>query len=238
MANFNTHLSVALGVGSLAAVVAVNGGLADVAQSPWYIAVGAMGGMLPDIDSDHSRLAKRLFMGLASCCAGMAWFALERSLNQQALLMTVLAVLWGIRYLALYLFQKVTVHRGVFHSVLAGIFFALLLVCIQHYMLEASKAEAWLSGVFLLLGFLVHLCLDELYSVDLANGRIKKSFGTALKVYGYQNIPGSVLLLCLVAGLLTVAPSPASFYKAFRLVDWASAADIGSQFSRVLQGRL
>ncbi len=33
------------------------------------------------------------------------------------------------------------------------------------------------------IGYIVHLVLDEIYSVDLKNRKIKKSFGTALKLF-------------------------------------------------------
>jgi len=238
VANFKTHVSVAFGASSLAATVGVNTGLFDAAQSSWYVSLGVVGGMLPDIDSDHSKPVKNLFIGLALCCASVGWWTLKNSLGRQALMMIITTIFILVRYLALYFFQRMTVHRGVFHSLLAGMFFSLSLVCIEHYMLRASSLEAWLSGVFLLLGFLVHLCLDEIFSVDLANGRMKKSFGTALKVYGYQNIPGSLLLMSLVACLLVVAPSSAALSKAFRLVDWASATELGPQFSQALKGVL
>ena len=238
MANFKTHVSVAFGASSLAASVGINAGLFDAAQSSWYVFLGVVGGMLPDIDSDHSKPVKHLFMGLALSCAFAGWWTLKNSLGQQSLMMAITTIFVLVRYLALYFFQRMTVHRGVFHSLLAGVFFSISLVCIEHYMLRAPILETWLSGVFLLLGFLVHLCLDEIFSVDLANGRMKKSFGTALKVYGYQNIPGSVLLLGLVACLLAVAPSSAALSKAFRLVDWARATELGPQFSQALKGVL
>ena len=238
MANFKTHVSVALGASSLAAAVAVNGGLFDASQSPWYVLLGVAGGLLPDIDSDHSQPVKHLFIGLALCSASVTWWVWENSINQRILFAVVLMAFLLVRYAALYLFQKMTVHRGVFHSLLAGIFFALSLVCIERYLLRTSMLAAWLSGVFLLFGFLVHLCLDELFSVDLANGRMKKSFGTALKLYGYQNIPGSALLLSLAAGLLAIAPSAAPLCKAFRVIDWARATELGSQFGDALKGIL
>jgi hypothetical protein len=34
-----------------------------------------------------------------------------------------------------------------------------------------------------------------MYSVDLANRRIKKSFGTALKLFNYKNIPSSLAMV-------------------------------------------
>lgn len=238
MANFNTHVSVALGASSLAAAVAVNGGLFDAAESPWYVSLGVTGGLLPDIDSDHSRPVKHLFTALGLGLAMLVWHMLEAGVGQRCLMGGALAAFLLMRYPALYFFQKMTVHRGIFHSLLAGIFFALILVCMEYYLLSASVLGAWLSGVFLLFGFLVHLCLDEIFSVDLANGRIKRSFGTALKAYGYQNIPGSILLFCMTTGLLAIAPSSLPLCKAFRVIDWADAIELGPQFRHELKGVL
>lgn len=238
MANFKTHVGAALGVSAFSVAIAVNGGLIELAQSHWYVSMGVVGGMLPDIDAAKSRPFKHLFMGLAIWAGSLAWHALEKSLSEKSLLLAVFAVAGFVRYPLAYLFQKMTVHRGVFHSLLAGIFFSLSLVCIWHYLLGASRLDAWLSGIFLLLGFVVHLCLDELFSVDLANGRMKKSFGTALKLYGYQNVSGSVLLLSLVAGLLILAPSAAPLYKALSLVDWTNAAELVPRLSHVLSASL
>jgi hypothetical protein len=41
---------------------------------------------------------------------------------------------------------------------------------------------AWLAAGFMSIGFLTHLILDEIYSVDVMDTRIKASFGTALKL--------------------------------------------------------
>lgn len=235
MANFKTHVGIALGASSLLATMSVNAGFINAAQSPWYVSLGLVGGMLPDIDASNSRPAKQLFTGLSLWCSSSVWLALEQSLEQRPLLMTTLTVFFTVRYLAAYAFQRVTVHRGVFHSLLAGVFFALLLTCVSHYGFKVPTLTAWLGGVFLLFGFFVHLCLDELFSVDLANGRMKKSFGTALKLYGYQNIPGSLLLLILSSGLFLAAPSSAPVYKAWRSSDWSRATDLLPQLNRLLR---
>ena len=235
MANFKTHVGIAFSASSLMAAASVSAGLIEVMQSPWYVSLGVVGGMLPDIDASNSRPARQLFRGLALWCSSSVWLALEQSLGQRLLLLMTLAVFFTVRYLLAHAFQRVTVHRGVFHSLLAGVFFALLLTCVSHYGFGVATLTAWVGGLFLLFGFLVHLCLDELFSVDLANGRMKKSFGTALKIYGYQNIPGSLLLLTLSGGLLFAAPSSAPLYKAWRLSDWSRTSDLISQLDRALK---
>ncbi|MGR9114542.1 MAG: metal-dependent hydrolase, partial [Gammaproteobacteria bacterium] len=126
-------------------------------------------------------------------------------------------------------FQKLTVHRGVFHSLLGAIFFGLLTTCISHYFLRWSVLEAWFNGLFLVFGFLVHLCLDELFSVDLANGRMKKSFGTALKLFSYKDIHASIMLFIAVIALFVNAPSTSNLVLAWRRLDWINAGVVHLQ---------
>ncbi len=102
---------------------------------------------------------------------------------------------------------RFTVHRGIFHSVLALVFFSLLMVCVSDYAFRQNPIYAWLNGFFLGFGFLVHLLLDEIYSVDLSNRRIKKSFGTALKLINYKNLPSSALMMLLTIFFYWATPS-------------------------------
>ena len=60
--------------------------------------------------------------------------------------------------------------------------------------------SAWLTGLFVLIGFIIHLVLDEIYSVDVEGAVIKKSFGTALKLFDYHSWRASGLMgIALVA---------------------------------------
>ncbi len=81
------------------------------------------------------------------------------------------------------IFTKLTVHRGIIHSVPYMLVLALGLTCLNYYVLETSSIVSWFYGAFLFLGSLVHLGLDEAYSVDLLNRRLKRSSGTAMKFY-------------------------------------------------------
>jgi hypothetical protein len=60
--------------------------------------------------------------------------------------------------------------------------------------------------LFVGVGYLVHLILDELYSVDLMGRRMKKSFGTALKPFSLKNFKESLLMLILICGLVYISP--------------------------------
>ena len=86
-----------------------------------------------------------------------------------------------------YFLKHYTVHRGMFHSLPAVVIFGEL------SFLLASGEDTWLraykaGGV--VLGYLSHLVLDEIYSVEWKRGfvRIKKSFGTALKMYSTKAV--------------------------------------------------
>lgn len=220
MANFNTHVGVATTACTMAASVAANIGLLELIDAPWYIFIGVVGGMLPDIDADNSTPVKRLFMLLAVLSGMAVWMIFASYLSAPRLMMAAVTSFFVVRYPLFFLFQKTTVHRGVFHSLLAAVFFALLTICISHYFLHWNVLQSWLSGVFLLFGFFVHLCLDEVFSVDLANGRMKKSFGTAMKLFSYNDLPASSLLLLSAIALFLAAPPSSQLVRAWEQAEW------------------
>jgi hypothetical protein len=63
------------------------------------------------------------------------------------------------------------------------------------------EGVAWLAGGFLFIGYITHLILDEMYSVDVFDTRIKSSFGSALKLYDGKHLGDTavVTLACVVA---------------------------------------
>jgi hypothetical protein len=93
------------------------------------------------------------------------------------------AIYFGIRFGVAEIFNRYTVHRGMWHSIPAALIAALLalLICTCE-VLEYRLFKA----VAVFAGFLSHLILDEIYSIDLSGAkiRVKKSSGTALKLFG------------------------------------------------------
>jgi hypothetical protein len=220
MANFKAHVSIAATVSSVAALVAVDARLIDGADAPWLIFLGIIGGMLPDIDANNSKPVKLLFNALALLGVSAVWVIFRNSYAQQPLLLGAAATYVGIRYGLFNLFNSFTEHRGVFHSLLAAVFFACLMTCISFYFLQWDILHAWLNGLFVAIGFIVHLVLDELYSVDLSNTRMKKSFGTALKLFSYRNIPASALMTACTIVLYWLAPPPTPLLKVWQTAHW------------------
>jgi hypothetical protein len=72
---------------------------------------------------------------------------------------------------------------------------------------------AWLAGGFMFVGYLVHLTLDEMYSVDVMDTRIKASFGTAMKLWDGKHPGHSIAMAAAAAVALYLAPSPMAFVK-------------------------
>lgn len=208
MANFNVHFSVAASSSSIVAVLGVNLNVMDFSHAPWLVFLGIVGGMLPDVDAVNSKPVRLLFNVLALLSATAVLSALKAYAESYQLLALAAGIYWLTRFLVLASIARFTVHRGIFHSILALLFFVLLMVCVSDYAFKQTTTYAWLNGFFLGFGFLVHLLLDEMYSVDLSNRRMKKSFGTALKLFNYKNLPSSALMSLLTIFLYWATPSP------------------------------
>ncbi len=213
MANFKTHLSLSATAGIAATGIAITLQLITYTHAPWFIFLVVVGGMLPDIDANNSKPVQLLF----SLLAILSMFVVLHVLNQQyashLLLMMAAGSYVLVRYGVSALFNRFTEHRGVFHSLLAALFFAFQVTCISFYFLHWNVVDAWLNGVFIAIGFIVHLLLDEIYSVDLSNSRMKKSFGTAMKLWNYHNFMASALMLTCTMGLYWLTPSPLPLIK-------------------------
>ncbi|MFT7630479.1 MAG: hypothetical protein ACI87E_001486, partial [Mariniblastus sp.] len=99
------------------------------------------------------------------------------------------------------LFRRYTKHRGMWHSVPAAIIagLATFMVCLSSDF-EIRIFKAWA----VVLGFITHLVLDEIYAVNW-QGKLpttKKSFGTAMKFWGnnsWANFATYAKLAVLVA---------------------------------------
>jgi membrane-bound metal-dependent hydrolase YbcI (DUF457 family) len=105
------------------------------------------------------------------------------------------------------------VHRGIWHSISAGIVCALAAAIILYYALGRPDGVAWLGAGFLFIGYLTHLTLDEIYSVDVMGAHIKKSFGTALKLVDVRHPSASSAMVVAGALLLFIVPSTHTFVE-------------------------
>ncbi|MFM8330239.1 MAG: metal-dependent hydrolase [Candidatus Methylumidiphilus sp.] len=212
MANFKTHLAVAAGASGVAALACMKAGVVGFAETPILLGLGTFGGLLPDIDSDHSVPIRISFNLLALTLAFLVMFAFASRYSVVELAALWLGVLFGVRYLVLECFVRFTSHRGAIHSVLAAVFFALSTVSLSRHLFAQPYPISWLYGTFVGGGFIVHLVLDEVFSVDLLNRRIKSSFGSALKLVSLKFWRATLLLLMATAGVYSTVSYPSGFY--------------------------
>jgi membrane-bound metal-dependent hydrolase YbcI (DUF457 family) len=184
MAGFKTHITVSsvLGVGYGGAACWMYG-------VPWPACVLAGGlcgvsGMLPDIDSDSGTPLRESMAFAAAVVPMMLLHRFQQmGLSHELIILAGAAIYLLIRFGAAALLKRYTVHRGMFHSLPAAVVFgeiAFLLASGDDLRLRTYKAGA------VVLGYLSHLVLDEVYSVEWRRGRLrlKHSFGTALKLFG------------------------------------------------------
>jgi hypothetical protein len=211
MANFTTHIAVGTVVSGAAATLTL---AADVIAPESLIAVtlaGVVGSILPDIDLKDSRPSRALFAGLAVFFSFVVLFSVATKYSIAEMWIAWLGTLFLVRYAGHMMFTQFSYHRGIWHSLVAGAFFWFLTAVIFHALLGFHEGVAWLAGGFVFLGYVTHLVLDELYSVDVYDTRIKASFGTALKIYDKKRLGESAVVAGLAAGVFMLTPPAKPF---------------------------
>ena len=201
MANFTTHIAVGTVVSGAAATLTL---AADVIAPESLVAVtlaGVVGSVLPDIDLKDSRPGRALFAGLAVVLSFCVLFMVAPKYSIAEMWVAWLGTLVFVRYGLHSAFHHFSYHRGIWHSILAGAFFWFLTAALYHRVLGLHEGVAWLAGGFVFIGYMTHLILDEMYSVDVFDTRIKASFGTAMKLYDGKRLGESGV----VAGLTALA---------------------------------
>jgi hypothetical protein len=172
-----------------------------------------LGSVLPDIDLKESRPARAMFAGLAVFFSFVVLFSLERTYSIAEMLILWLGTLLFVRYVGKEIFFRFSYHRGIWHSLLAMVFCAFLTAWIYSRLLQRDPAVAWLAAGFLSVGFLTHLILDEIYSVDVMDTRIKASFGTALKLVDTKHWGHSAAMAAATVLAFMVTPPTKVFVE-------------------------
>lgn len=211
MANFPTHIAVGTVVSGALATVTV---AADMIAPENIVAVtlaGVLGSVLPDIDLKDSRPSRAMFAGLAVFFSFAVLFSLERKYSIAEMLVLWLGTLLLVRYVAKEVFFHFSYHRGIWHSLLATVFCAFFTAWVYSNLLGRNEGVAWLAAGFMAIGYMTHLILDEIYSVDVMDTRIKASFGTAVKPIDF-NHPGHSAAMGIATVLVFLMTPPTSSF--------------------------
>ena len=183
MAGFRMHITVSTLCGLTYGGALVNPGGLTAESAVLAAGITAVGGMLPDLDSD-SGVPVREMSGVAAAVVPLLLYprlmAPGAGLSQEGALAALGVLYFVIRYGGANLLKYVSVHRGMFHSI-PGMVIAGLVVYLEYHSDNVRIRLALGCGA--MIGFLSHLILDEIYSVDF-NGvrlRLNKFAGSAVK---------------------------------------------------------
>ena len=182
MASYVGHLTFSTGLGAAYGAAGALGLQMDWGPVFLGASLTAVGGLLPDLDSDSGVPVRELFGLGAVVVPFMAFprlaahgFTMEQTLA--ILFMMYLVIRYGVSAV----FKKWTVHRGIYHSIPAMLIAGLTVFLVYHH--PNMNLRLYLAcGV--MLGFLSHLVLDELCSVDFSGVAVKLNqfAGSAVKL--------------------------------------------------------
>jgi membrane-bound metal-dependent hydrolase YbcI (DUF457 family) len=204
MAGFRTHVGVAAALGVGYGYLMHKGMGCHWESGVLSATLTAVGGMLPDLDSDTGRPVREIF-GLAAAVVPLV--ALPRlthmGLSPEGVLASLVLGYLFVRYGLAWLLSQVSVHRGMFHSIPAMLISGL--VVYLGYRTDNYHLRLELAGG-VMLGFFSHLLLDEIYSVDFNGVRlvVKKSSGSALKFFS-DSVPATTVCYTILGALLYLA---------------------------------
>ena len=215
MANFNTHITVAAAASGLMSVLYLQVGLVDKSEVALLALAGTCGGILPDVDLQSSYPSRILFSLMATLIAFASVTAMGNNFSVLELWLVAGLSFFIIRYPVWRFFHKYTRHRGSTHTVIAAFLSMFMTAIFMHHWLEYPPFIAWIVASFMLFGFLIHLLLDEIYSVDFSNRRIKRSFGTALKLWDSRKPVETLLLASFTLLMWYLSPDAQVFWDTF-----------------------
>jgi membrane-bound metal-dependent hydrolase YbcI (DUF457 family) len=199
MAAYREHITVSglLGIG-YGAAAALSMGFTPI-QGCIAACFTWVAGMLPDLDAANGRPVREIF-GLV---AAIVPLTLEHQLvrwggSVEGAIFVGLLLYAAIRYGAAAILSRVSVHRGMFHSLPVAILSAELVFL---GFPGDTQAVRLMMATGTLIGFLSHLVLDETYSVQFSGVRLRlnKAAGSAFKLFGKNgaaNVLVYGLLLC------------------------------------------
>jgi hypothetical protein len=201
MANFQGHITVSA---SLGVAYGVWGNL------HWHpdwgtVFLGAgmttLGGLLPDLDSDSGVPVRELF-NLAGALVPVLLLPrlYAERLTPDQMLVVLAGIYLVVRFGLSQVFKRLTVHRGMFHSLPAMLIAGLAVFLLYHN--ERVELRAWMAGGTML-GFLSHLVLDELFAVDFMGltPKLNRFAGSALKLWSRSWFATALtyVILCALA---------------------------------------
>jgi len=230
MANFNTHFVVAASASAVVSGTLLSMEVIEPTQAVMAFALGTFGGLMPDIDSDHSKSIGIGFTVISLLITILAVFVKSSTYSVVEMIVLACVVFIGIRYGFIDMFRKVSKHRGMFHTIPVAMIWGVSTAIIMHLFFGLDVLVSWIYGFMVTWGYLIHLILDEIYSVDLNNRRMKRSLGTAFKIGMFKNKQQKIhtaIIYGVLIVLFTLSPDTSLVQKAiFSQEAWYNFTDV------------
>ena len=199
MADFKNHVSVGAATGFAVAIISYNWNLIPNAYMAIIVFFATViGSFLPDMDSEPGIPLKIVFGVNAYFMAAMSlyWMHVAGAVLALKIFVPLAVFVFVIKYVKDF-FAKNTTHRGIIHSVPA------LLLCFLISLWLASTTKLNIREQFVIsfavsCGFLSHLLLDELWSLNIISegffGKKDYKFSQLLKKsWGRKKSSGTAL---------------------------------------------
>jgi hypothetical protein len=171
--------------------------------------------VLPDLDADSSAPARVTFNLAAAALAFLGMFLLAARFPSLAELLVVwVATFLLARVLLFGTLARVTVHRGMLHSLPAAVLCGLAATVVAYRGLGVPARPAWMLGAFVAFGYAVHLLLDEAVAVNLFGARTRRSLGSALKLWSRRGVGATLALYLAGVAAFLAAPDPGPLARA------------------------
>ncbi|MBF0472682.1 MAG: metal-dependent hydrolase [Nitrospirae bacterium] len=202
MAGYRTHLTFSAIASGVAATGLYITDVCTQSEAIMFLCSGIIGGMLPDLDSKSS-IPLRIVFNLSGII--VAFFMVFRLGQRYSII--ELFIIWVGSYVIISLLiftfiSRLTVHRGLMHSFPAAALFLLLTVIICKRFFILTSEQSWMIGIFIFLGYLSHLILDDIIHA-------------ALKLYDKKHIFNTVLLYIVIGCVFYITPEIGSFEKVY-----------------------
>lgn len=201
MAGFKTHLASGMIMGGGLATMGVLSFGLSLIQAFSVFVMGTLGAILPDLDSESGEP-----VAIISNTISILFPVLLlnnsislKSFSPEILVACFVGCYLVMNFLVCELLKRMTVHRGIMHSIPFSILAGEAGYLIFFY---SGSDIAIIVGISVFIGCMVHLLLDELNSITLRFGfipHLKKSAGTALK-FRSSSVMASIFVYILLIG--------------------------------------
>ncbi|MBF0108120.1 MAG: metal-dependent hydrolase [Magnetococcales bacterium] len=204
MAGFKVHFLAAAITGGCLGTAMLQSGMLEPHGVLAAFFLTSFGGVVPDLDADHSIVLATATTVMAVVVSFLAMFHWRQGQGVVELIALWFGCYLFFKWVVLGFVTRLTVHRGIVHSIPAAILGGIMTVLFLHDLLGWPDHLSWLGGGFFWTGYMVHLTVDELTGLKVfrLGGFGPSLLGRALKFRG----PGILSTVAVYLAIFLAIP--------------------------------